>query len=170
VLAVLLIGFSWIASIKMGTARVEESNRECSVAVGKWLKEALAQDSRLAISDVGIVPYYSEFPTLDIALQPVINKRAPDASESDRWFFDWSPRIVIFIFDGMFRANPDPKYRRLIESEPFKKTYRLFAVLRHDWYKDRSYWIYIPRDLPPFKQEHMENMPMGIGSVGRLNK
>ncbi len=169
-LAVLLIGFSWIASIKMGTTRVEEGNQECSVALGEWLKEVMEPDTRLAISDVGIVPYYTEFNTLDIALRPVTNKRAPDAAVSDKWFFDWSPRIVIFIFDGMFRANPDPKYRRLIESQPFQDGYRLFAVLRHDWYKDRSYWIYIPQDLPPFDKSAIESMPMGIGSVGRINK
>ncbi len=169
-LAVLLIGFSWIASIKMGTARVEEGNRECSAAVGKWLKDAMEPDTRLAISEMGGVSYYSGFETLDIALRPVTNKRATDGAESDKWFFEWSPRIVIFSFEGMFRANPDPKYRRLIESKPFEDEYRLFAVLRHDWHKDRSYWIYIPRDLPPFDEAHLKNIPMGIGSVGRINK
>lgn len=165
--AVLVLGCSWLAEVRMGTSRVEDGNRECSTALGKWFREVLPPETRLAAGVVGALSYYTGFETLDIDVTPVVSRHPEGKGLTDTWFVDWQPDVAVFDFDALFDAEPRIEYRRLFGSALFKEKYRLFAVVRHDWYKDKSYWIYISRSVPKFSEAALATMPAGIGSVVR---
>ncbi len=63
--AVVLVSLSTLAELRIISTRTEKSNQKCLVALGKWLKDVLPPESVLVMSDVGAVPYYSQFRTVD---------------------------------------------------------------------------------------------------------
>ena len=55
-----------------------------------------------------------------------------------------------------------------VSSSRFRKLYRALGAIRFDWFHDRSYRIYVRKELK-FDEEQLENLPQGVGSVRVIN-
>lgn len=167
VVVALAVSFSWLAYLKMGMTRTETGNQDSAVALADWLREALPGDAKLAINEAGIIPYYSDFQTVDIAPKPVVGDH-PSGRWWDDWFFDAHPDVIVLTGRGIFYATMAPEHYELVSSARFNSVYRLLGVVRYDWFEDQSFWVYIPKDRPPFDEALLDKFPLGIGSVKRL--
>ncbi|MEJ2720907.1 MAG: hypothetical protein P8181_07165 [bacterium] len=167
IVVALALSFSWVAYLKMGMTRTETGNQDSAVALADWLREALPRDATLAINEAGIIPYYSDFRTVDIAPKPVVGDH-PAGRWWDGWFFDTHSDVIVLTGRGIFYATMAPEHYELVSSPRFNSIYRLLGVVRYDWFEDQSFWVYIPKDRPPFDDALLDKFPLGIGSVKRL--
>ncbi|MEE9269430.1 MAG: hypothetical protein V3V49_04130 [Candidatus Krumholzibacteria bacterium] len=163
--AVLLISFSGLANMRVITKRTETSKQKSLVVLGKWLHDNLPQGSVLAISDVGVIPYYSGFKTIDIHRESLTDLYIAKNGFTKEYFYRRRPDIVIFPSRSQFATRFYPEHFAVAEDPRFAKRYRHLGSVRYDWVEDRSYWVYIPLHWPKVSEEAMELFPHGIGSV-----
>jgi hypothetical protein len=63
----------------------------------------------------------------------------------------------------------DPLQRLLTSAPRFKILYGALGAIRFDWFHDRSYRIYVLKEMK-FDKEQLKNLPRGIGSVRVVNQ
>ena len=165
VACLLIVSGSWLASTKLSLQRIEDGTREARVKFGRWLNEAVADSTVLAIGEVGSVPYHAKLPVFDMAGPPLVNDPATTHGFSENAFFESMPGVVVFVSKGLLTRNVDPAHERLMTSTRFGDRYEFLATVRLDWYQDRSYWVYVPRIRPHFSPELRGKFPSGLGSV-----
>jgi hypothetical protein len=170
VIVVMSVSFSWLAYLKMGMTRAETGNQSSAVALAGWLVEALPGNTTMATNESGIIPYFTGFQTIDIAPNPVTSVPPRESLWGD-WFSEThgeEPDVVVLTGRGIFYATMEPEHYELVSSPQFNRVYRLLGVVRYDWFEDQSYWVYVPKNRPPFPEELLDRFPLGIGSVKRL--
>ena len=77
--------------------------------------------------------------------------------------------MIVLQSRGIINADMDPLPRQLALSPRFQNLYRDFGAIRFDWFHDRSYWIYVLKDMK-FDEDQLEKLPKGVGSVQRINR
>jgi hypothetical protein len=164
---ILMISYSSLTSLSIITHRLESGNQKCLVALAKWMRATFPAGAVLAIADVGAIPYYSEFQTIDIRPESLTDLHIARNGFSDEYFFQRRPDVVVLISRGVFSARMDPAHFKLLKDPRFGGLYRFLGVSRYDWYEDRSYWVFIPKHVPLLGKE-MEEFPAGIGGVRRI--
>ncbi len=168
VLACVLVSYSGLVDLKRVGQQVEGGNRRCLVALGKWLAEAMPSSSLLAMSDVGATPYYSRLRTLDINRESLTDIHIAKNGFSEQYVIDRRPDVVVLVSRGVYIAKMDSLHAELIKRPDFDELYRFLATVRYQWYDDRSYWIYVGREMPPIRQELIARLPKGIGHKQRI--
>ncbi len=164
-LVVFLLSFSVLADLKLVTDEIAESTKTCLVAVGKWLREVMPANSVLAMSDVGAVPYYSGFKTIDIHPQSLTDLHIAKEGFSKEYVYERRPDILILSSRGLLVEKFYPEHFAMAEDPRFFQTWRQIGASRYSWQFDRSYWIYIPADYPKIAKEYMDRFPHGVGAV-----
>ncbi|MFQ5510810.1 MAG: hypothetical protein ACE5EO_03075 [Candidatus Krumholzibacteriia bacterium] len=164
-ISVLFISFSVLGNLRVITKRTETSKEKSLVALGKWLHDNMPASSVLAMSDVGVIPYYSGFKTIDIHVESLTDLYIAKHGFSKDYFYRRHPDIVIFPSRSQIALRFYPEHFALAEEERFQRTYRHLGSVRYDWIEDRSYWVYIPRGWPRFSDEAMDRFPHGVGAV-----
>lgn len=163
----LFLSLSITAELKVITERLEISNQECLVKLGKWLREIMPPDATLAMSDVGAVPYYSGFRTIDIHPESLTDLYIAKHGFSIEYFYQVKPDIVLLPSRSIFVTRFYPEHYMMADDPRFQRTYRFLAASRYDWYQDRSYWIFIPGPYPKIPKEVMDRFPHGVGTISR---
>lgn len=165
-IALVVLNYSVLGQLRVLTKAVEKSNEKCLFALGKWLRDVMPAESTLGISDVGAIPYYSGFETIDIHPESLTDLWIAKNGFSRDYVFKRHPDIVIVPSRGIFSAKFYPEHYDMVNDKRFHD-YRFIGVSRWDWDNDRCYWIYFPAGSPPLTDEQYENFPHGIGSVAR---
>jgi hypothetical protein len=165
--AALFLSYSVLAELKVITERAEVANQECLVKLGKWIREIMPPDATLAISDVGAIPYYSGFRTIDIHPESLTDLYIAKNGFSIEYFYQVKPDIVIIPSRSIFVTRFYPEHYAMADDQRFQKTYRFVGASRFDWFQDRSYWIFVPGPYPKIPKEVMDRFPHGIGTISR---
>lgn len=168
--AVLMMSCSLLASFHVITSRAEESNQKCLVRLGKWLREIMPRNSVLAISDVGAIPYYSRFRTIDIHPESLTDLYIAKNGFSIEYIYRRKPDIIILPSRSQFVTRFSPEHHAFAEDERFQRLYRFIGASRFDWQHDRSYWIFIPRPYPKIPKAKMDRFPHGIGTIRNIRE
>jgi hypothetical protein len=164
-LVVLLLSFSVLADLKLVTDDIEASTQTCLVAMGKWLREVMPAGAVLAMSDVGAVPYYSGFKTVDIHPQSLIDAHIAKKGFSPEYVYERRPDILILSSRGLLIEKFYPEHFAVAQDPRFFQTWRQLGASRYSWQLDRSYWIYIPASYPMIAKEYMDRFPHGVGPI-----
>ena len=164
----LLISFSNLVDLKRVGIQIEEGNRECLIPLGKWLAEVMPDNSLLAMSDVGAAPYHSRLRTLDINKESLTDIHIAKGGFSNDYIINRRPGVFVFVSRGIYAAKMDPLHFELASSPEFGELYRFVGAIRYQWYEDRSYWIYVPKSMPPIPQELVAALPGGVGQMRRI--
>ncbi|MCZ6766723.1 MAG: hypothetical protein O7D32_07300, partial [bacterium] len=165
--AVVLVSLSTLAELRIVTTRTEESNQKCLVALGKWLKDVLPTQSVLAMSDVGAVPYYSGFRTVDFHPESLTDLHIAKKGFSSDYVFGHEPDVMVIPSRGIHTAKFYPEHYTMAQEKRFKQTYGFIGTSRYDWQQDRCYWVFISRAHRPPTQAQMDAFPIGIGTLAR---
>lgn len=163
----LFLSYSVLGELKIITERGEISNQECLVKLGKWLREIMPADATLACSDVGAIPYFSGFRTIDIHPESLTDLNIAKNGFSIEYFYQVKPDIVLLPSRSIFVTRFYPEHYAMADDPRFQKTYRFIGASRYDWYQDRSYWIFVPGPYPKIPRDVMERFPHGIGTISR---
>ena len=166
-IAVVCMSYSVLAELRIITSRTEESNQECLVKMSEWLREVMPPGVTLAMSDVGAVPYYTGFRTVDIHPESLTDLYIAKNGWSIDYFYKVRPEIVVIPSRSLFLTKFYPEHYGMVEDARFQDMYRFLGASRYDWYNDRCYWIFVPRRLKPFTREQMRSFPHGIGTIAR---
>jgi hypothetical protein len=133
------------------------------VALGKWLAANVPGDALLAVSDVGAIPYHSGLRTVDINPRSLTDVHIAKNGWSDAYFFERDPDVVVLVSFSTVRPAFYPAHRALHERSDFRERYRLAGVTRYDWYRDRSYWVFLGPRLH-LTEAQIASLPEGIGA------
>ncbi|UCG52562.1 MAG: hypothetical protein JSW58_03155, partial [Candidatus Latescibacterota bacterium] len=155
-----------LAQLRVVTKRAELSSQLCSVPLGKWLKSVFPQGTVMAVSDVGAIPYYSDFEAIDFHPESLTDIHIAKNGFSIDYIRERDPDIFIFPSRSIYVAKFYPEHFEMALDRRFDD-YRLIGVSRYDWYDDRCYWVYIRSSFPRLTDEQFENFPHGLGSVMR---
>ncbi|NIM20045.1 MAG: hypothetical protein GTO51_07300 [Candidatus Latescibacteria bacterium] len=170
IVAAVALNYSWTANLNVAVRRIERGNQIGRVDLAEWLKKLFPSRSLLAMSDVGAFSYYSGFKTLEINPEPVtVPRDAWETSALDMLSGQW-PDVILLESLGIFEANFGPFYDSLINSSDFKQRYRVLGAARTDWFEDRCYWIYVPKELPLQPEEKLQEFPGGISDFGEVDR
>jgi hypothetical protein len=164
-ISVMFMNYSVLASLRVITKRTELSKQKSLVVLGKWLHDNMPRSSVLAISDVGVIPYYSGLKTIDIHVESLTDLYIAKNGFATEYFYQRHPDIVIFPSRGQLALRFYPEHFAVAEDERFGQLYRHLGSVRYDWHKDRSYWVFIPQAWPKFSKEAMDRFPHGIGTI-----
>jgi hypothetical protein len=168
---VMLVSLSVLMPLRLAAHRLERGNRECLMAVASWLKEfPPVPNPKLAVSDVGAIPYYTGFYTIDFNPESLTDRHIAHNGFSDEYFYSRDPDVLVFVSQGVYLPRFYPEHFSLGEGARFGETYRLIGVARYDWYQDRSYWIYFPAETPPLGDAAFEAFPAGLGRLRRVQR
>jgi hypothetical protein len=168
--AALLVSLSVLSSLQRTVKRVEEGNRFCVLPLAQWLDTYTPPNWRLAMGDVGAVPYYSKRYTIDINPRPLTDAGAASKGWSEHYFYSKKPDIVVLVSRGLFEPRMYPEHAVLMKTARFDNSYRLIGAARQSWYEDRSYWVYFRRESPPLDAEALMAFPIGVGLMHRVEK
>lgn len=161
VFLVIVVNHATFANIHYDGRRMEYSMRDSVVSLGKWLKKNVPADTRLAMSDVGATPYFSELTTLDINPASLTDKEIAKNGWSEDYFFEYDPGVVVFVTFNLQEKKFYPEFMKLTESERFKSTYKTLGVVRYDWFRNRGFWIYCKKEFQ-FSEEDFVDFPKGL--------
>jgi hypothetical protein len=160
---VLAAGFGSVAALTLDARRNEASTRASQVALGKWLAANVPGDALLAASDVGAIPYYSGLRTVDINPRSLTDVHIAKHGWSDAYFFERNPDVVVLVSFSTTRPAFYGEHRTLYEGADFRERYTLAGVTRYDWYRDRSYWVFLGPRLH-LTEAQIASLPEGIGA------
>ena len=168
---VMLVSLSVLMPLRLAAQRVEASRRECLMTVAKWLKQfPPVPNPKLAVSDVGAIPYYTGFYTIDFNPESLTDRHIAHNGFSEDYFYSRDADILVFVSQGVYMPRFYPEHFAVGEKLKFGQTYRLIGVVRADWYQDRSYWIYFPHETPPLSDMAYEAFPAGLGRLRRVQR
>jgi hypothetical protein len=161
--AVLVLGSGMnLSHLRVAVGKLRDSGRLCYVPLGEWARATMPAGGLLAIGDVGAVPYYSRLRTLDIHPESLTDAYPSRRSFSPEYVMAKRPEMVALSVRGVFRARMDPLHFALYESEGFQREYGFVGTVRSQWHDDRSFWVFVRRDLPMTEAE-LRALPKGIG-------
>jgi arabinofuranosyltransferase len=166
VVSALIISAGWMADLRLVSNRLHNDNEITLVGLGIWLGEHIPPGSLLSTDAPGIMPYYSRLETVAIQPHPITGKGGDEFSLDG--FLERPPDVVVLQSRGIFVSDMGPVPLRLTSSSRFRKLYRALGAIRFDWFHDRSYRIYVRKELK-FDEEQLENLPQGVGSVRVIN-
>ena len=129
------------------------------LSVAEWLKQSASADALLATPDVGMVPYYSGLPTLDIHPNALVDLHIAKEGFSPNYFFARDPTFVLVTsrHGRVFRES-----EQQVMSDPrFTEGYRLMGIIRLDWFEDVSYRVYVKNGVT-ISDEQAAGFPKGI--------
>lgn len=165
--AVVLVSLSTLAELRIISTRTEESNQKCLVALGNWLKDVLPPESVLVMSDVGAVPYYSQFRTVDFHPESLTDLYIAKKGFSSDYVFGHEPDIIVIPSRGIHTAKFYPEHYAMAQENRFQQRYAFVGTTRYDWHQDRCYWVFISRARRPPTPAQMDAFPIGIGTLVR---
>lgn len=162
-MAVLLLGSAVnLSHLRVAAEKLSDSGRLCYVPLGEWARATLPAGALLAIGDVGAVPYYSRLRTLDIHPESLTDAYISRRSFSPEYVMTKRPDMVALSVRGVFRARMDPLHFELYSSADFQREYGFVGTVRSQWHDDRSFWVFVRRDLP-MTEAQLRALPKGIG-------
>jgi len=152
VAALLAASLGWAMDLRISTHQIRESSDATLVRLGRWLA-TWRSDGTLLCDAPGAIPYYSRWRTSVVAGLPL---------------GDDAPDVVMLTSEGMFAPNMGPAQTRVAAS--LADRYRVLAVSRRDWTRDRALIIYARADVPELTDEQRKSFPKTLGPLGRLNR
>ncbi len=167
---VMLISTSFLMQLRITAKRIERGNRLGLIALADWLTRYGPPNPTLAISDVGVIPYYTRFYTIDINPESLTDLHIAKEGFSEAYFYSKRPDVVVLVARGVFAPKMYPEHFALASSEKFVSLYRFIGAVRYLWFEDRSYWVFVPKDWPRLSDEAFEAFPGGIGGMRRLER
>jgi hypothetical protein len=144
-----------------------EGLTECMIPLGRWLNYAVPSSSLLAIGDVGAVPYYSGLRVLDIHPESLTDIHIARDGLTAEYILLRGPQVVAFSVRGIDVAKMHRQHYRLYRSDQFRQQYQFIGTVRDIWNHDRSYWVFIRRDVE-LKPDALTRFPTGVGHEYRL--
>lgn len=169
-ITVTLMSYSVLGELRLVTERTEEGNQKCLVTLGKWLRQNMPGGSVLAMSDVGAVPYYSGFTTVDIHPESLTDLHIAKHGFSNQYFYEQQPNVVVIPSRSIFLTKFYPDHYGLTSDSAFQQLYRFVGVVRYQWHYDRCYWVYVALNTPPFSNAQMDAFPPGVGTIARKSR
>ena len=165
--AVVAMNLAVLADLRIITAQTERSNRASLIALGGWLREIMPPDATLAVSDVGALPYYSGFKTIDIHPESLTDLHIAKMGFSNDYFFERKPDILVLSSRSILQPRFYPEHFEMTKDARFDELYRFIGVSRYDWFHDRCYWVFIPKWRAVPNTDQMERFPHGLGDIDR---
>lgn len=166
--ALLLINLSVLMQLRLTSSRIERGNQACLVALAEWIRTYTPADWKIAISDVGAVPYYSGRHTIDINPESLTDRYIAQKGWDEEYVFAQRPEIVIVVARGVFSPKMYPEHFAWLKTPRFAAMYRFIGTVRYFWFEDRSYWVYFPKNSPRLSDAAFDAFPAGIGSMRRV--
>jgi len=168
---VMLVSLSVFMPLRLDAHRIERGRQECLITVAEWLRAyPPVPNPKLAVSDVGAIPYYTGFYTIDFNPESLADRHIAHNGFSEEYFYSRDADILVFVSQGVYMPRFYPEHFQVGEKPRFDETYRLIGVARYDWIQDRSYWIYFPAETPPLSDEAYEAFPAGLGRLRRVQR
>lgn len=168
--AALLASVSVFTQLKHTVKRIHEGNQLCLLPLADWIGAHTPPDWKLAMSDVGLVPYYSKRYTIDINPRSLTDPEAARRGWSEDYFYSKEPDIVVLVSRGVFVPKMYPEHTALMIMPRFVRSYRFIGAARQSWYEDRSYWVYFREDAPPLDSGARAEFPIGVGLLNRVER
>jgi hypothetical protein len=168
--AALLTSLTVLVQLKHTVKRVEEGNQFCVRPLAEWIDTYTPPDWKLAMSDVGAVPYYSKRYTIDINPRSLADPHAARNGWSEDYFYSKDPDIVVLVSRGLYSPKMYAEHTVLMKGARFMRSYRFIGATRQSWHEDRSYWVYFRNDSPPLDDEALDRFPVGVGLVNRVER
>lgn len=167
VLVVLLMSAQGLHRLKYVAELMTQSRVECLIPLGEWIKEAVPPGSLVAIGDVGAVPYYSGMRTLDIHRESLTDRHIAESGFTVDYALARQPEVMALNVRGVYSSKMDPLHYQLYHHESFPLQYRFIGTVRHRWYLDRSYWVFIHESVD-LRRDVLARFPTGVGNQFRL--
>lgn len=161
VAALALFSLSTLATLRMEGQQLQTGTQASLVALGRWLHETMPADAVLAMSDVGATPYYAGLRTIDINPQSLTDRHIAENGWSADYFFAADPDVVAITAFSLTEPDFYSVHEELVALPRFAETYERIGIVRNDWYQDRSYWVFVRRDMLPTTQQ-LATFPAGI--------
>ncbi len=150
-----------LAVLRLDSQQLQAATQESQVALGRWLRAAVAPGSTLAMSDVGATPYFSGLRTIDINPESLTDRHIAENGWSPEYFFAVDPDVVVFTAFSLTEPDFYGQHEALYALPEFQARYERIGIVRNDWYQDRSYWVFVRRGAMP-SAEQMAAFPPGI--------
>lgn len=166
----LLVNASILMELRLSTKRLEEGTQLCLRALGEWIAEYTPADWRVAISDVGALPYYSKRYAIDINPESLTDLHIARHGWDDEYVLDKRPEVMLLVARGVFSPRMYPEHFEMAQSPRFQALYRFLGTVRYGYTEDRCYWMFVPKNWPPLGDEAYDAFPPGIGSMRRLER
>ncbi|MCK4776530.1 MAG: hypothetical protein KAT30_17155, partial [Candidatus Krumholzibacteria bacterium] len=141
-------------------------HRECRIPLGKWLQSAVPANTVLAMSDVGVTPYYSRLNTFDINTESLADIHIAKHGFSIDYVMGKLPGVILLTCRGIYSAKMDPAHFSFYKSDAFRSNYGFIGTSRCEWFNDRCYWVFFRHDIP-LSVKSGESFPVGIGNQQR---
>jgi arabinofuranosyltransferase len=168
--ALLLVNSSVLMELRLSTKRLEEGTQLCLKALGQWIDKYTPADWRVAISDVGALPYYSNRYTIDINPESLTDLHIARHGWDAEYVLDKRPEIMLLVSRGVFSPHMYPEHFTMGQMPRFSALYRFLGTVRYGYTEDRCYWMFVPKSWPPLSDEAYDAFPEGIGSMRRLER
>lgn len=162
-----LMGASGLSRVKTVSRIMTQSREECLIPLGEWIRSAVPPRSLIAIGDVGAVPYYSGMPTLDIHRHSLTDARIAKNGFTSDYVIGRQPVVVCLNARGVYSAKMDPLHYAMYHSGAFTTQYNFIGTVRHRWYLDRSYWVFVHESVP-LSMQALRDFPVGVGNQQNL--
>jgi hypothetical protein len=105
--------------------------------------------------------------TLDIHRESLTDARIARDGFTVDYALGRQPKLVALNVRGVYSAKMDPLHYELYHHEAFPQLYNFVGTVRHRWYLDRSYWVFLHEDVE-MKAELLARFPTGVGDQYRL--
>lgn len=155
-----------LSNLKTVAVKMDESARLCMTPLADWLGQAVPDTSLLAMGDVGLVPYYTKLATLDIHPQSLTDRHIAKGAFSAEYALSRKPDVIALSVRGVHSARMDPLHYALYGLDEFNAQYHFVGTVRHQWYEDRAYWIFL-NERTPVRRDIVTQPPEGIGKQHR---
>jgi hypothetical protein len=166
-IVVLVMGGMGLQRLKGVAGIVTQSQRECMIEMAVWVRSVVPRDGLVAIGDIGAFSYFTKLPIFDIHPKSLTDGKIAREGFSNEYFFSRDPRLVALNVRGMHVPKMAPEHYVLYRSDEFNQRYRFVGTIRHRYYLDRSYWIYVRKDMA-LTGEALARFPVGVGHERRL--
>lgn len=160
-LVLMLVSVFSLAAIRLDSQQLQASTQASQAALGHWLRETMAAGTVLAMSDVGAAPYYSGLHTFDMNPESLTDRTIAVEGWSAERFFEVNPDVVLMTAFSLTEPDFYGAHEELYALTQFQDTYQQIGVTRNDWYQDRSYWVFVRKDLP-LTAQLLDTLPQGI--------
>lgn len=155
-----------LSHLKTVSVKMNEGTELCLTPFAEWLQEAVPENSLLAMSDVGRVPYVSGLNTLDIHPQSLTDGYIARNSFSADYILGKQPDIIALSVRSVHSARMGVLNFQLYGREEFQEQYGFIGTVRHWWFDDRAYWVFINKGTP-VRRDVVRQLPRGIGKQHR---
>lgn len=136
-----------VAVLRIEAGQLQNSTAASNVPLGQWLRETMPPQTILGISDVGATPYYSGLETFDMNPASLTDRYLAEHGWSNEYFYEVDPDVVVFTAFSLAKPDFYGVHEVLFAEPRFQDAYTRVGVVRNDWYQDRSYWVFVRRDM-----------------------